>query len=47
MNFVLSLQQSDEHVAGADDLRSCNIASLASCFVCSISTASIAVCLTL
>ncbi|MET0692998.1 MAG: hypothetical protein ABWX96_09175 [Propionibacteriaceae bacterium] len=46
MNFVLSLQQSDEHVA-TDDLRSCNIASLASCFVCSISTASVAVCLTL
>ncbi|HXH33626.1 MAG TPA: hypothetical protein VNJ54_04340 [Plantibacter sp.] len=44
MNYVLSLQESTvtQNSGGG---RSCNVASLVSCWVCSVSLASIVLCL--
>ncbi|WP_394276592.1 hypothetical protein [Luteococcus sp.] len=44
MNFVLQLQ--DAEVGTSDDARTCNVVSFASCSICSVSLASVALCLT-
>ncbi|WP_168800444.1 MULTISPECIES: hypothetical protein [Cellulomonas] len=44
MNYVLNLQEAAP-VVEADDVRSCNLVSFASCSICSLSVASVALCL--
>lgn len=44
MNYVLNLQEAAP-VTDDSDVRSCNIVSFASCSICSLSVASVALCL--
>lgn len=44
MNYVLNLQEAAP-AADDSDVRSCNIVSFASCSICSLSLASVALCL--